>query len=131
MICVRRHFCLKFSISYLDLQSQLQTLRKYGLGVHEYISKVRTIFNHLATIGESIIDRDLVMYAISNLSTNSSFNPFITLINMMTVKPSFSVFHSQLETYERILNQQSNLDKEKMFHATVAFVHKPGYTNTS
>lgn len=74
---------------------------------------------------------DLVMYAISNLSTNSSFNPFITLINMMTVKPSFSVFHSQLETYERILNQQSNLDKEKMFHATVAFVHKPGYTNTS
>lgn len=48
---------------------------------------------------------------------------------MMTIKPFFSALHNLLETYERIFNQQSGIDKEKVFHVNVAFIHKLGFTN--
>lgn len=63
-------------------------------------------------------------YTLVGLSTNSSYNPFITSINMTNIKPSFSSFHSQLKIYERMLNQQSGIDKKKVFHTNVAFINK-------
>lgn len=47
-------------------------------------------------------NKDIVMYALLGFSTN---NPFVTSINMMHEKPSFSVFHNQLVIYEHMLDQ--------------------------
>lgn len=82
----------------LNLLSQLQILRKKGIYIHDNIFKAYTFANHLAVVGEPILNCDLLMYALSAFSCNSCYNPFVTLINIMVEKPSFSAFHKQLET---------------------------------
>lgn len=50
-------------------------MKEEGIFVHDYITKARTIENHLTIIGEPMLDRDLVMYSYTRLNTNSSYNP--------------------------------------------------------
>lgn len=95
-------FSSSANLEILDLRIQLQTLQNDGVSVNDYIIKARTISHHLAAIGEIVSNKDIVMYALLGFSTN---NPFVTSINMMHEKPSFSVFHNQLVIYEHMLDQ--------------------------
>lgn len=106
----------------LDLRSQLQTLRKEGLFVSEYIAKAQPISHHLVAVSEPISDHDLVMYALVGLIDNSTYNPFVTTIKMAQPKPNFTSFHSQLETFERMILNHYAIDKDKAFHANFTYV---------
>lgn len=108
----------------LDFHSQLQTLHKDGLFISDYITKAYTLSHYLATIGELVIDKDLMMYALSGLSNNSCYIPFIISMNMMHERPKFILFHSQLVIYEHIINQQSCINKDKVFHNSITYMNQ-------
>lgn len=54
-----------------------------------------------------------MIYALSSLSTNVCYNPFDASLNKMHVRPSLNLFHDQLATYDLMLDQQFEVDKEK------------------
>lgn len=99
-------------------------MKKEGFTVTDYILKVCTISHHLATIGEPISQGDLIMHALARLSYNPCYNPFVTSINMMIVKPNLSAFYSQLETYQRMILKHFGIDKDHVFHAHITFRHR-------
>lgn len=61
------------------------------------------------------------MYTLVGMSNNSSYNPFVTTINTMQLKPNFSSFHCQLDTCERIILQRSGIYKDKAFHDNLVY----------
>lgn len=65
----------------IDLQSHLLTLCKESIFVTKYVSKLQTISHRLAFIGEPILEKYLIMYALFGLSRNPNYNPLDSLFN--------------------------------------------------
>lgn len=77
---------------------QLQTMKKDDLIVDDYIPRIKSIDNHLTTIGESIFECDHILYVLGVLDSN--YNSFVSSITMRYGDVSFNEFHSLLLIYE-------------------------------
>ena len=78
--------------------TKLQTLRKDGLSVGEYIQKLKSICNSLATIGELVFEKDHLIYLFSGL--DREYNPSVTSIQNRSNQPTIEQIHSLLSSYD-------------------------------
>ena len=88
-----------------ELHTKLQTLREDGLSAGEYIQKLKSICNSLATIGEPIFKKNHLIYLFNGL--DGEYNPFVTSIQNRPDQPTIEQIHSLLFSYDFRLEQQN------------------------
>lgn len=101
----------------MDLRSQLQTLSNDGLSVSAYILKAKKITGHLVVVGDPISDRDIMIFIVWGLGSNSNYTSFVTSVNMSDQKPSMSALRGLIKTYNHMFSKQSRLEHNKVFQA--------------
>ena len=89
------------------LRTKLQTLRKYGLSIGEYIQQLKSICNSLATIRKPIYEKDHLIYLFNGLDHEN--NPFVTSIQNRSDQPTIEKIHSLLFSYDFRLEQQNSV----------------------
>lgn len=85
----------------MELKGNLQILSKNGLSVSNYMLKVKTLSDHLASIGEIIPECDPFLYILNDLCPQ--YLTFLTIFNMTQIHPSIGILHNQLDNFERML----------------------------
>lgn len=85
----------------MELCERLQSLSINDLSISEYLLKAKTIIDHLATIGEVVPERDLMIYIFNGLG--SRYFTFVTTFNMTQISPHIVTLHNQLETFGKML----------------------------
>ena len=81
-----------------EIHTKLQKLRKDGLSVGEYIQKLKSICNSLATIGELVFEKDHLIYLFSGL--DREYNPSVISIQNRSNQPTIEQIHSLLSSYD-------------------------------
>ena len=107
--------------------TKLQTLRKDGLLVGEYIQKLKSICNSLATIGELVFEKDHLIYLFSGL--DREYNPSVTSIQNRSNQPTIEQIHSQLLSYDFRLLQQNSVSLN-FAQVHMAHLNKKPYKST-
>lgn len=103
----------------MELSGILQSLSKNDLSVANSMLFAKTLSDHLATIGDFILQREIVLYILNGLG--SRYLTFVTTFNMTQVKTSVGVLHNKLEIFDRILLALEGCVQEStIFHANVA-----------
>lgn len=74
-------------------------MTKNELYVEDYAMHLRSLANHLTSIGAVVTTSDLIMHGISGLDSN--YNPFMLSFTIRFDCFSFDEFHSQLLTYQK------------------------------
>lgn len=87
-------------------------LKKENLIFARYMLKSKTLLDHLASIGDIVLERELILYILNGLSPK--YISFKTTFNVTQFRPSIGSLHSQLESYERILLVTDSLDQESV-----------------
>lgn len=64
----------------IELRRKLQSLSKNNLSIGEYLLRTKTILNHLASTGEVILERELVLYILNGLDPR--YLSFVTSFNL-------------------------------------------------
>lgn len=83
----------------------LQTILKSNQLISDYVSKVKSLGVELNAIGESVSNRDMIMYVLNGL-LGSDFNPCICSLKNGGDEISMEKVHSQLLTYENLLEKK-------------------------
>lgn len=55
----------------MDLRFQLQSMRKNNSKIKEYLVHIKSIADHLATVGEIVPDQDLILCTIIGLDPST------------------------------------------------------------
>ena len=107
--------------------TKLQTLKKDGLSIGEYIQKLKSICNSLAAIGEPVSKKDHLIYLFSGL--DREYNPFVTSIQNRSDQPTIEQIHSLLLSYDFRLEQQ-NFVSLNSAQVHMAHLNKKPYKST-
>lgn len=78
----------------IELRTELQNIRKDGLSADEYIFKLKSIVDKLASIGEPVTHNDQIIYLLHGLGPE--YNSFADTINARTDQPNIEEIHSLL-----------------------------------
>ena len=110
-----------------ELPTKLQMPKKDGLSAGEYIQKLKSICNSLATIGELVSEKNHLIYLFSGL--DHEYNPFVTSIQNQFDQPIIKQIHSLLLIYDFHLEQQNSIS---LHYAQVhmAYLNKKPYKST-
>lgn len=110
---------LDFSITsqsrVFDLKSQLQLLKKDGLSASVYIVCAKTLAYRLASTA-TMSNQDLLLHN----DLGPRYFSFVISMNLNHVKSSIVALHRSLEGYERMLQPNSTVELDKVFHASIA-----------
>ena len=85
----------------LELCTEIQSIKKDGLVVDEYVLKLKNIANKLASIGEPVSDWDQLIYLFQGLGVE--YNPFETSFNARFDQPIIEKVRSLLLSFNVIL----------------------------
>ena len=88
----------------VKLLTQLQSLKKEGMSILDYIQKIKRLCNSLATIRELVSRNDKLIYMFNGL--DFEYNAFVTSMNDQFDLPSLEEIHSLFFSYEFRLKQQ-------------------------
>ena len=110
-----------------ELHTKLQTLREDGLSAGEYIQKLKSICNSLATIGEPISKKNHLIYLFNGL--DGEYNPFVTSIQNQPDQPTIEQIHSLLFSYDFRLEQQNSVPLNST-QAHMTHLNKKPYRST-
>nr|CDH30699.1 putative Ty1-copia-like retrotransposon [Cercis chinensis] len=102
----------------MELRLQLQTTRKGGLSVMDYMLRIQHICDHLRAIGESVSIDDQVMAVLAGLG--SEYNPIVASITSRLDSISVQALQSYLETYEKRLEIQNSVEQHIPLQANAA-----------
>ncbi|KAL5745917.1 hypothetical protein ACOSP7_027063 [Xanthoceras sorbifolium] len=116
----------------MQLKLQLQTLRKDGSTVSDYLMKKKSLIDNLAFAGYSMSNDDKLMSILSGLG--SDYNPFIISVTSVPHSYSIAEITSLLLTHEARMDQTSqfktlsaNLAANKKGNGQVNFVNKSSH----
>lgn len=98
------------------------SIQKGGSSVLEFLSQACTIANHLEAIGEYVLEKDLIHYALSGLDLR--FYPFTTSMQLHDHLPTFDVLYGMMLAHEKMLDQQDHLDS-KVYQANATHFLRP------
>ena len=116
-----------YSTSSMARVTKLQTLKKDGISIGEYIQKLKSICNSLAAIGEPVSKKDHLIYLFSGL--DREYNPFVTSIQNRSDQPTIEQIHSLLLSYDFRLEQQ-NFVSLNSAQVHMAHLNKKPYKST-
>ena len=89
----------------LELRTEIQSLKKDGLTVDEYVLKLKTLVDKLSSIGEPVSNRDQLINLFQGLG--AEYNSFVTSINSRVDLPTVEEVHSLLLSYDLRLQTQN------------------------
>ena len=78
-----------FSINKIQLKQELNTLKKGTMTINEYVLKVRSIADALATIDAMPDDDDLVSSTLGGLNNEKVWKSFVTSVYVRKPFPDF------------------------------------------
>ena len=110
-----------------ELHTKLQTLKKDGLLVGEYIQRLKSICNSLAAIGELVSEKDQLIYLFNGLYCE--YNSFVTSIQNQSDQPTIEQIHSLLLSYDFRLEQQNSVSLHSA-QVHMAHLNKKPYKST-
>lgn len=87
----------------IQLEQQLQNIRKGILCMQDYLQQVKILADKLATCGASVDENDLILYTLNRLS--SSYHSFIIAINTKSMANPVS-----LEELHTLICEELNLE---------------------
>jgi len=106
-----------------QLKQQLRSIKKDALSVNDYILKIKTIGHTLATIGEPLNDKDLLLAILNGL--NQDYETVVSLITYQMDEINLEKVQYLLSMHEQKLlvknSPQSSISFDSM-HVNVAFV---------
>ncbi|KAI9185666.1 hypothetical protein LWI28_009391 [Acer negundo] len=105
---VERIFSSHSGANLMQLKLQLQTLKKGGMTMTEYLTKKKSIFDTLAHIGYLIPEEDRIMYVLSGLG--SEYDPFVIPITLMKSCYSMPEITALLLTHEVRIDQNMQVE---------------------
>ena len=111
----------------MQLRLQIQTSKKGGSSMMEYLLKVKSIADNLAAIGEPVSEQDQILYLLGGLGAE-----YISFVIYVTSRPeslSLEEIHSMLLTYENCLEQQNSVDPSALIQANTMAVQGPNRRN--
>ncbi|KAJ3703988.1 hypothetical protein LUZ61_007693 [Rhynchospora tenuis] len=91
----------------IELQQQLQGIKKGGSSCADYIQKLRSIADELAFIGSPVSDREMVNYTLRGLG--SDFDPLVLAVTARSDPISLPDLHGLLLTSENRLAAQHTI----------------------
>lgn len=74
-LALEHYFVTESKARLVSLRTTLQTLKKGSLSVHEYIRRMKNIFDALVSSGQSIVEEEMVNYIIKGLGPE--FEPIV------------------------------------------------------
>nr|XP_016498969.1 PREDICTED: uncharacterized protein LOC107817626 isoform X2 [Nicotiana tabacum] len=116
---IERLFRDQVSSRTLQLKVQFHNLKKGDLSINDYVHRLKTIADSLNSIGNPILETDLVLQILSVLP--SDYMPVSTSISTRITVPSFTDTHSLLSLHEA---QLSNFSATNLDLSVTAFVAK-------
>ena len=95
--------CISSQDMWIQLQSELQTIKKGSEPMSQYLQRIKDTCDHLSTTGVYFEDDDIVNLALNGLS--SYYNTFHYMVRGKDNVLSLKDFQSQLLTEEAIIEQ--------------------------
>lgn len=92
-------------------------MKKNNFSISQFVIKSKTIVRNLASVGEPVNEKDLILYLVRCLG--SQYQSFKTNILMRDNIPSVETFHTLLEDFEHSLHK-NDVDQSQLFHANMA-----------
>ncbi|KAL6315177.1 hypothetical protein AAG906_037409 [Vitis piasezkii] len=83
-------------VSLLELRTEIQSIKKEGLLVDEYVLKLKTLTNKLGSIGEPVTNKDQLIYLFQGLRVEC--NSFVTSVKSRLDQPIVEKVHSLQNT---------------------------------
>ncbi|CBI25270.3 unnamed protein product, partial [Vitis vinifera] len=96
----------------MQLHFQLQTTKKGGLSMMEYLLKIKSIVDNLLAIGENITEQDRILYLLAGLG--AKYNSFVITVTSGHEPLSLEEIHSMLLTHENRLEQQHTTEERNL-----------------
>ncbi|KAI9177411.1 hypothetical protein LWI28_014875 [Acer negundo] len=93
----------------MGLKSQLQKIKKEGISISKYLSKVKELFDKFAAIGEPLSHRDKLVHTLEGLT--EEYDYFVTFIHNRADRPPLEEVHSLLHTFEYRLEQRNSVQQ--------------------
>ena len=91
-------FSASSKVRVMQLWLEFQTTRKCTMSMMEYLLKVKTIADNLATIGEQVSEKDRVLQVLGGLGADC--NPIVASITAREDDISIHFIHNILLTHE-------------------------------
>lgn len=91
----------------MELKGEMQSMMKENITINEYVEKLKDLSAQLISIGENVPNKELIRHLLNGLGPD--FNACICSINNHTDEVSIEEAHSQLLSYERLLEHQNKM----------------------
>lgn len=95
-----------------QLKTQFQTVKQGSNSVATYCDSIKRICDSLRSIGEPVVESDLVLQTLHGLNTN--YNMFVLNIENSESQPNFAQLRSRLIMYEERINQQAEFGEKSV-----------------
>ena len=82
----------------MGLNSQLQQIKKEGISMSEYLTRMKKIFDAYAAMGEPVLYRDKLMHLLNGLG--EEYDSVVTSIQNRSDRPSLTEIHNILYSFE-------------------------------
>ena len=109
----------------MQLRFQLQTTKKRGLSMMEYLLKIKSIVDNLLAIGENITEQDRILYLLAGL--RAEYNSFVITVTSRHEPLSLEEIHSMLLTHENRLEQQHTTEETNLLQANITTMNIQGH----
>lgn len=93
----------------IELRTELQNIKKDGLSADEYILKLRSVVDKLASIGEPVSHNDQNIYLLRGIWPQ--YNSFADIINARSGQPDIDEIHSLLLACDLRLQRQNSVEQ--------------------
>ena len=95
---LRRSFTSASQAHIMELRLHLQTIRKGGLSMLDYMLRICNICDNLIAIGELVLEQDQIMAILGGLGPE--YNPFVVTITSRAEPISVEELQSHLMVFE-------------------------------
>ncbi|KAJ9692772.1 hypothetical protein PVL29_011723 [Vitis rotundifolia] len=111
---LRQSFASASRAHIMELRLHLQTIRKGGLSMLDYMLRIRNICDNLTAVGELVSEQDQIMAILGGLGPE--YNPFVVTITSRAEPISVEELQSHLMVFER----QRSVEEQTLIQANAA-----------
>ncbi|KAK6116468.1 hypothetical protein DH2020_049761 [Rehmannia glutinosa] len=125
--CLQTTFASQNQAKLMQYRLQLQTIRKGGLQMKEYLNKIKSCCDLLGSAGEPVSQRDQLMYILSGLGPE--YNSVVVSATSRLEPWSLSELHALLLSFENRLEtfeNRSNMDDGSFSVNIATHTYSPG-----
>nr|CAD1827562.1 unnamed protein product [Ananas comosus var. bracteatus] len=118
-VALERRYASLSRAHILQLTTQLQTIKKGGMTITDYMNKIKAISDNLAAVGKSIHDDDLIHHIVHGLPPE--YDPIRVSIRTNPSISTVEEVHAILASEELLLEERRQL-QSSITHESTAFI---------